>query len=184
GGGVGGAGMPFRGGGEGQDAGAALLMAGGRVRGVNEERLPRRKLEIHFPSRAIAACLDIAHLSPDAVDVVAMSTTDVAKTIGRIWPSTKEPYYQVRRRKVEPDALARITRLAKYRITEWGPNAISAAISHRACLGNLRASGIGRATLRLYDHHACHAAAAAHASGFDSAVVITLDAARDGRPAS
>src|SRR5215469_5944110 len=110
---------------DGHDAGAALMIDGQLVAAVNEERLTRRKLEIHFPSRAIAACLDIAHLSPDAVDVVAMSTTDVAKTINRVWPSTKESYYQVRRRKVEPNAL---TRLAKYRITEWRPTAISAAI--------------------------------------------------------
>jgi carbamoyltransferase len=169
---------------DGHDAGAALLIDGRLVAAVNEERLSRRKLEVHFPSRAIAACLDFARLSPDAVDVVAMSTTDVAKTISRVWPSTKESYYQVRRRKAERGALARFTHLAKYRITEWGPTAISAAISRRACLGDLRASGIVRATLRLYDHHACHAAAAAHASGFDSAVVITLDGVGDGRSAS
>ena len=35
--------------------------------------------------------------------------------------------------------------------------------------------------LRLFDHHACHAAAAAYASHFDSCLVVTIDGVGDGR---
>ncbi len=49
---------------DGHDAGAALLVDGRLAAAVNEERLSRRKLEIDFPARSIAACLEIAGLAP------------------------------------------------------------------------------------------------------------------------
>ena len=32
-------------------------------------------------------------LSPAEIDVVAVSTSDPAKTLGRVWPGSKERYY-------------------------------------------------------------------------------------------
>src|SRR4051812_42783179 len=113
---------------DGHDSGAVLLQDG-RVRfAVNEERLTRRKLEIRFPSRSIEACLAEARLTANDVDLVAASTSDPAKTLGRWWPDSKERYYAVRRRKAAPGALAGITRAIKYRMTEWGPGALSTAL--------------------------------------------------------
>ena len=51
---------------------------------VNEERLTRRKLEVRFPARSIDACLTQAGLSADQVDLVAISTSDPAKTLGPV----------------------------------------------------------------------------------------------------
>ena len=79
---------------DGHDASAALLVDGRLVAAVNEERLTRRKLEIVFPTRSIDACLQLAGLQPSAIDAVASCTTDVAKAVGRVFPSTKEAYYQ------------------------------------------------------------------------------------------
>ena len=83
---------------DGHDSGAALLVDGRLRAALNEERFTRRKLEIRFPSRSIAACLASAGLGPGQVDVVAVSTSDPAKTLGRWFPSTKERHYAVRRR--------------------------------------------------------------------------------------
>jgi carbamoyltransferase len=169
---------------DGHDAGAALIVDGRLVAAVNEERLTRRKLEIRFPARSIAMCLDLAAVRANAVQLVAASTTDVAKTLARVFPSTKESYYQIRRRHTDRGALTSLRRLAKYRMTGWPPNVVSRVISEWAIARELRPFGLGSAPLRLFDHHACHAATAAYACGFSSALVVTLDGVGDGQSAS
>lgn len=165
---------------DGHDAGAALLVDGRLVAAMNEERFTRRKLEVAFPERSIDACLAAAGLTRHAVDVVATSTSDVAKALGRVAPSTRESYYQVRRRKAAPGRLSGLRSRAKYLITEWPPNGASRWINQWALQRTLRANGLGRAALHVYDHHACHAAAAAQASGFASCLVVTIDGLGDG----
>jgi carbamoyltransferase len=169
---------------DGHDSGAALLQDG-RVRvAVNEERLTRRKLEMRFPARSIAACLAAAGIAADEVDVVAVSTCDPAKALGRWWPGSKERYYAVRRRKTMPGPLSTLTRSIKYRMTEWSPGRISTAMSRSALRRALSAHDLTRATLALVDHHEAHAAGAAWASGFSSCAVLTIDGLGDGRSAS
>lgn len=169
---------------DGHDAGAALLQEG-RVRfAVNEERLTRRKLEIRFPTRSIQACLAFAGLEPGQIDVVSASTSDPAKTLGRWWPGSKERYYAVRRRKANPGPLAGLTRLVKYRMTEWAPGPASRALSRLAIRRQLAEEGLTRADLQLVDHHEAHAAAAAWASGFSDCTVVTIDGLGDGLSAT
>ncbi len=169
---------------DGHDSGAALLVDGQVVAAINEERLSRRKLEVRFPAAAIAACLELAALRPEEVDAVGACTSDVAKTIARLFPSTKESYYRVRRRLAAPGSAANLRKRAKYWITELGPNPLSRAVS-RACLRrSLARAGLGRAELHIHDHHRCHAVAAAYASGFDPALVVTLDGVGDGLSAT
>ncbi len=169
---------------DGHDAGAACLIDGRLVSAVNEERLTRRKLDVAFPSRSIETCLAEAGRSPADVSIVAASTTDPAKALGRALPWTKERYYQVRRRQARPGPWAAATRGLKRRITEWKPNPISRAVSRAALRRQLSALGLSHADLRLYDHHECHAIAAAHASGFDRCTVVTIDGLGDGVSAS
>src|SRR6187401_1521225 len=99
---------------DGHDSGAALIDQGRLVSAVNEERLTRRKLEVCFPARSVRACLALARLNATDVDVVAVSTTDPAKTIGRWYHGSKERYYQTRRRKTPPGPLTWLTKRAKY----------------------------------------------------------------------
>jgi carbamoyltransferase len=165
---------------DGHDSGAALLQDGELRFAVNEERLSRRKLEVAFPARSIAASLAHAGLSPEQVDVVAATTSDPAKTLGRLWPGSKERYYAVRRRKAFPGLLSSLTRAVKYRMTEWSPGPLSRALSAAALRRQLARHGLSRATLRLLDHHEAHAAAAAWASGFASCAVVTIDGLGDG----
>src|SRR5436190_903866 len=44
--------------------------------------------------------------------------------------------------------------------------------------------GIVTPDVRLYDHHACHAATAAEGSGFDTCAVVTIDGVGDGLSAT
>ena len=149
---------------DGHDSGAALLVDGRLRFAVNEERLTRRKLEIAFPSRSIEMCLARAGLRPDQIDLVAATTSDPAKTLGRLWPGSKERYYAVRRRKSAPGPLAGLTRAVKYRMTEWAPGPISKSLSEGALKRELARHGLTRVALRLVDHHAAHAAGAAWCS--------------------
>jgi len=165
---------------DGHDSGAALLQ-GGRLRfAVNEERLSRRKLEVSFPTRSIEACLAYAGLRPEHVDIVAASTCDPAKTLGRLWPGSKERYYAVRRRKAAPGPLAGLTRTVKYRMTEWAPNRASRVLSRLALRRQLARHALTRAQLRLVDHHEAHAAAAAWTADFAPCAVLTIDGLGDG----
>jgi carbamoyltransferase len=165
---------------DGHDSGAALLQ-GGRLRfAVNEERLSRRKLEVRFPARSIEACLAHAGLGPEQVDIVAVSTSDPAKTVGRLWPGSKERYYDVRRRRTRPGPLAELTRMVKYRMTEWSPGLTSSTLSRLALRRELARHALARAQLRLIDHHDAHAAAAAWASSFAACAVLTVDGLGDG----
>ena len=165
---------------DGHDSGAALLQDGRLRFAVNEERLTRRKLEIRFPSRSIDACLAYAGLAPDAIDIVAASTSDPAKTLARWWPWSKEQYYAVRRRQTRPGPLSSLTRRAKYTITEWKSRPLLETWSRAALRRPLARHGLSRADLRLVDHHAAHAAGAAAASGFATCAVITIDGVGDG----
>jgi carbamoyltransferase len=169
---------------DGHDAGAALLQQGRLRFAVNEERLTRRKLEVRFPTRSIQACLAFAGLNPRQIDVVATSGSDPAKTLGRWWPGTKERYYAVRRRKSTPGPLAGLTRLAKYRVTEWPPEPASRALSRLAIRRHLAVEGLVNADVRLVDHHEAHAAAAAWASGLSPCAVVTIDGVGDGLSAT
>jgi len=165
---------------DGHDSGAALVQDGQLRFAVNEERLSRRKLEIVFPARSIDECLRRCELGPNEIHVVAATTSDPAKTLGRLWPGSKERYYTVRRRKTPPGPLAGLTRTMKYRMTEWSPGPFSRAISTAALRRQIDRRGFTRARLSLIDHHVAHAAAAAWASGFEKCAVVTIDGLGDG----
>lgn len=165
---------------DGHDAGAALLVDGRLAAAVNEERLSRRKLDVGFPARSIAACLDIAGLDVADVDIVAASTSDVAKTLTRWCPSMKERYYRLRRRLAAPSVAAALQKRAKYRLTEIGSTAWTRGLSRRALRMDAAGLGIEPWSLWVFDHHGCHAAAAAWASGMEPAVVVTVDGVGDG----
>jgi carbamoyltransferase len=165
---------------DGHDSGVALLQDGKLRFAVNEERLTRRKLEVRFPTHSIDACLAYAGLAPARVDLVAVSTFDPAKTLGRWWPGSKERYYAVRRRKARAGPLAKLTRVLKYRMTEWGPGPAVHALSRVALRRALARHGLSRAHLTLVGHHEAHAAAAAWAADFAPCAVLTIDGVGDG----
>jgi carbamoyltransferase len=174
--------MPILGLWDGHDAGAALVDAslGRIVCAVNEERFSRRKLEVGFPVRSIEVCLREAGLEPGEISDVAVSTYDPAKTLTRWFPSLKEAYYLLRRRKARPRRLDSVRRRVKYELTTWKPNALSRSLSERVLSRELAKLGLGRAKLHWVRHHMAHAATAAFTSGLDSALVVTLDGVGDG----
>ena len=165
---------------DGHDSGAALIKGDKVLAAINEERLTRRKLEIRFPEHSIQTCLRMAGISPSDIKTVAVSTSDFAKTLGRIAPSTKEAYYLIRRRKKTPGLLSTMKKQAKYRITEIGSSPLSRFVSTYCVNAELGRLGFRNHATLLVDHHLCHAASAAYWCGFDSCLVLTVDGIGDG----
>ena len=162
---------------DGHDAGASLLIDG-RVRlAINEERLGARKLEIGWPARSLA--LLRTHAGPLWDDAhFAITTSDPAKTLTRLWPASRERYYRLRRRLEEPRWTDAFTRSAKYRITQWPSCAPLAAWTRRYAA---RALGVPAARVSVVEHHAAHAAAAAFWPTWEQdALIVTLDGIGDG----
>jgi carbamoyltransferase len=165
---------------DGHDSGAALVQGDKIIVAINEERLTRRKLEIKFPHLSIKACLEVAGKSPADVAVVACSTTDFAKTLTRVLPNLKEEYYKIRRKKIYPGPLSAFKKRIKYRLTEWPPSAVTAAISRRCIESELNKAGLGHAKLELVNHHTAHAASAVVCSGYDQCLGLSIDGIGDG----
>ncbi|MDD5476336.1 MAG: carbamoyltransferase C-terminal domain-containing protein [Syntrophales bacterium] len=165
---------------DGHDSGAALMDGGKILFAVNEERLTRRKLEVRFPERSIDACLEYAGIGRSDITDIALSTSDFAKTLTRVFPSLKEEYYLIRRRKRPPKGYTFFKKRVKYRLTEFSPSFLTDAISRKMVDSRLKRMGFDGYRLHLIDHHESHAAAAGLCSGFDRGVVITMDGLGDG----
>ncbi len=165
---------------DGHDAGAALVQDGNVLAAINEERLSRRKLDVGFPVRSLAACLNQAGLKPPDIAHIAVSTSDFSKTLTRVFPSLKEEYYLIRRRKKSPGGFTALKKRVKYRLTELGPSGITGFFSRRNIQNHLRECGFGPgAPITFIDHHLCHAATAAFFSHRDPCLVITIDGIGD-----
>ena len=164
---------------DGHDAGAALTAKQEILFAINEERLSRRKLEIGFPKRSIIAIIESCGLSSKDISKVAISTSDFSKTLSRLFPSLKEEYYLMRRRKKSPGRLNNIKKRFKYSLTTLPSYSFTRALSAKLISRELKDCGIS-APLEIVDHHQSHAACALCSSGFDSCLVVTLDGIGDG----
>ena len=165
---------------DGHDSGAAIIKDNEILVAINEERLTRRKLEIKFPYKSIEACLNYLKIKHSDISEIAVSTSDPAKTLARIAPSTKEEYYLIRRRKKDLTFLNFQKKKFKYKLTELKPNWITTSLSKKIVRKELDKIGFKNYRLSVVDHHISHVAAAAFCSGFNECLVITLDGLGDG----
>ena len=165
---------------DGHDSGAALIDGDKILFAVNEERFTRRKLEIAFPTKSILACLQYTRTSPEEISEIALSTWDFAKTLARVFPSLREGYYLIRRRKKGPGSATFFKKRFKYRLTEYPPSSLTKWISWSNVRRHMKTLGFRDFRLHMVDHHQSHAATAALCSGFDRGLVITLDGLGDG----
>ena len=165
---------------DGHDAGAALLEDNKIMFASNEERYTKRKQEIKFPYNSIAAALRYAGIKPEDVGTVAFPTVEFAKTVSRVFPYQQEVYYRFRRRKMLKPRAESFMHFMKYLQTGIGVLPSFHAISKAVVAGHLRHMGFNNFKLYAVDHHTSHATTAAFTSGFEKALVITLDGLGDG----
>ena len=168
---------------DGHDAGAALIDQHKIIFAANEERYTRRKLEVGFPRNAIQAALSFSGVNPTEITDVAFATTDISKTMERIFPRIKENYYSFRRRKSKP-AFEHLRHRLKYNITTTGNLPGTRTISSYMIRKQLHAVGIKKFKLHVIDHHNAHMASASMTSGMNKQMTITMDGLGDGYSAS
>lgn len=164
---------------DGHDSGISLLEGDRIPFSINEERLTRRKLEIAFPEKSIEYALKYCGVKKEDINVIAVSTSEFAKTLWRVFPFLKENYYLIRRKKKDYSSLDALKKNLKYKITELQLDPVSKCISRFLIKKKLRKLGFKNYRLLFYDHHLCHATSAAFTSGFDKSLVITIDGIGD-----
>ncbi|MFV1857922.1 MAG: carbamoyltransferase [Anaerolineales bacterium] len=166
------------------DSGAALIEDGRIVAAVNEERLSRMKLVMGFPRGSIREVLDIA--GARVSDLGAVLVADKRNVlIDQLMPfagweqlSQNGSGNRVKR------AASRFSRLGnRLPILQSGYYAMLAPTFRRrreTLLDILRNEFGVRSQIKFVDHHLAHIASAYYTSGFDDALVVSLDGGGDG----
>ncbi|MFC6864097.1 carbamoyltransferase [Halomicroarcula sp. GCM10025817] len=147
------------------DPSAVLMSDGEVVLGVEEERFTRKKHAIKtFPRQAIEACLDAADIELGEVETVVVP-----------WQPNAFP-------KLLPSVLKRVwtgddSIPAKAKQTGWRSKMElkPAVLGKRTVERELVQITDTAPTITYRNHHESHAASAFHPSGFDEALVVTLD---------
>lgn len=166
-------------------SGAALLEDGIVTAAVNEERLVRKKMVMGFPRRSIQMVLELAKVRPDQIDCVAVASKrghflnnyvdfdvgtfsinrgfvkELFMTLGSGLsflrdeiPVLEKLYYDLR----EPVYARRRNAVKKVLVEEFDITA----------------------PVEFIEHHFAHACSAFYSSGYQDALVVTMDASGDG----
>lgn len=174
------------------DSGAALIEDGHIVAAVNEERLARMKLVVGFPRASIREVLDLAGIGPDELDGVLVASTE------SVFVDELEPFpgwfqspngssdgFQISRdfsRLVKKFA----GRLSRYRnrlpFLEKGYYALlsqSYRQRRRRIREILRDEFRIECPIKFVDHHFAHVTSAYFTSGFEDALVVSIDGGGD-----
>ena len=161
---------------------AAILKDGRIIAAVAEERLCRMKMASGMPVGAIAEVLRISGVQPDEIDHVAVAQrVSVFEPEPIPWQGWFDGEYKT----------SRFDQLSAGLAPLLGRLPLSWKIHHQVkrFLSRERVIRIPRALrevhnihapVRFYDHHYCHATTAYFTSGFDEALVVTLDGGGDG----
>ncbi|WP_254525643.1 carbamoyltransferase family protein [Natrinema caseinilyticum] len=147
------------------DPSAVLFEDGTPVFGVEEERYTRDKHATEtFPEQAIQACLDHRDLEITDLDRILL-------------PYDPELRSEIASHYLEdavraPGLLRKLTALERTIVTQIR----SRFVPTRQIEARLESFGTPLPPIETIPHHRCHAASAFHPSGFDEAVVLTVDA--------
>ncbi|WP_101298404.1 carbamoyltransferase family protein [Halegenticoccus soli] len=147
------------------DPSAALFEAGTPVFGIEEERLSRSKHAVNtFPEQAIEACLDHRDLV----------LSDVERILLPYDPRLQRkilPHY-IRDAMSPPGIVGKLSALEQTAVTQ----AQAQFRPVHEITSRLADIGTPVPPIETRSHHACHAASAFHPSGFDRALILTIDA--------
>lgn len=156
------------------DASAALARDGEIVAAISEERLSRIKGHWGYPWRALNECLRLAGIQRRDVAVFSVALNKFPACYFRQpdWlREWNERWHRLRRRLLGKPEEVTLT------LTDF----FAEVRGRGLILGDLfdwnrfRADGFTNAQVRFVDHHHAHAHSAAQFSGFDDALVVTID---------
>ncbi|HEX6313959.1 MAG TPA: carbamoyltransferase C-terminal domain-containing protein [Gemmatimonadaceae bacterium] len=168
-----------------EDAGAALIIDGRIVAAVNEERLCRMKMAMGFPHQSLREVLRLGGVAPSQVDAVLVGG---AREIFIPGLSPFEGWFQYapkgfggRLKRVAARFSGVAGALPALDRAYYAALAPSFAYRRRAIRGIARQEHELHCPVRFIDHHLCHVTSAAFTSGFDSALVCSVDGGGDGK---
>lgn len=170
---------------DGQTSGASVVVDGRLVAAVNEERLVRLKQARGFPRRSVEEALRVAGIDPGSIDGVALGHRDMSfRDEVRAWRgwfeerrddlSVHAAFFRAAARYADvADRVPILKRL--YYSLRWPVHAWRRHRIRRIVSGEFSID----APVRFYHHHFSHAMAAYRASGFEDALVVTMDGGGD-----
>ncbi len=170
-----------------EDSGAAVVEDGCLIAAVNEERLARMKLVIGFPHQAIRSVLSLAQTSVDELDAVLIGSTMDA-FVGEDYEAF-DGWFQYDPQGIsgwlKTHAASNLAPLGKYlpQIESIYYSLLTPAFRRRRReLRRVLREKIGvRCPIEYVDHHFAHVTSAYFTSGFDDALVVSLDGGGDGK---
>lgn len=167
------------------DSGAAIVEDGRILAAVNEERLSRLKLVVGFPRGAIREVLRLTNTRVDELDGVLVAATR------SVFADELEPFegwFQSSYHGFAGLVKRAGGRLSRYRDTfpflETGYYALLApsyARRRRAIRRIIREEFGIACPVQFVDHHFAHVTSAYFTSGFDDALVVSVDGGGDGK---
>jgi carbamoyltransferase len=166
-------------------SGAAIVEDGRLVAALSEERLDRRKMVMGWPRLSIAGVLQLAGVRPDEIDCVAVASrwghfldelVDFGEGVfGVDEGAVKNLFFSVGSRLAS--LRSRLPLLERLYYDMRKPVFARRRRLLRAALD--KEFGI-RAPVEFLWHHRAHAASAYYGSGYEDALVVTLDGSGDG----
>lgn len=168
------------------DCGSALVEDGTVVAAVNDERLVREKMVFGVPRRSIEEVLEIAGVTAEQIDAVAVGTQ--RQHLVPEYTDFRDGWFGVERSWFKDLLFDVGSHAARFRDTiPWLEDVYylvrKPAYAHRrrSLRRILREEFRIEAPVRFVDHHTCHATAAYYSSGFGpEATVLTIDGGGDG----
>jgi carbamoyltransferase len=170
---------------DGQTSGAAIIGDGEIVGAINEERIVRLKHARGFPRASIRAVLQSAGAQNEISGVAVAQTNMELRNEVAGWDGWFEE-----RQDIEDSHNLFFSVASKFgALAHTMPGSKKLYYALRRPIYEERRRRIGRilqdefgihAPVRFYDHHYTHAASAYYTSGFDQALVITMDGGGDG----
>jgi len=167
----------------GHDSGATLISDGTIVTAVNEERFSRVKHHGRTPFNAIEHCLKQSSIEAGDVDAIVLSSEHVPSSIRPILPDDVTP------ENISIKPISSIERFKYHYLTRGSSLPIDALRKGIETIFDDQQNQIpsyiwshnfpNDTDVFLVNHHESHAATAYHGSGFDEALIVTLDGIGD-----
>ena len=163
---------------------AAVLEEGRVLAAVAEERLCRKKMATGMPRQAIAEVLRLSGTAPEDIDRVAVAQlVSVFEPEPKGWSGWFDGDIALEQSRFDRVGSTLAPVLGGFPLALRAHHALKSAVfrERRTLLPRILREDFGvTAPARFYDHHYVHATSAWFTSGFDEALVVTLDGGGDG----
>ena len=167
------------------NCGSALVKDGKVIAAINDERLIREKMVFGVPRESIQCILEMAKISPNDIDAIAISTKN-QHFIGE-YLDFKNGWFGLERSRYKQVLFDIASQVSKHRSEIPFINSFyyalrqPAFIKRRIMLKKIMKTEFGfSCPIRFLDHHFCHLTSAYYTSGFKNSTVFSIDGGGDG----